>query len=170
MTSETGRRWHDMGGDDAGPISQDEHDFALWEKRVDAMLVLLATKKHAFKIDAMRRVIESYGEQQYDATEYYEKWIRAIRNLIVEQELVSKDEIDAVLKAASEQELRGVLNVNDAPLVSIDFNHDPASSTYESPLTKVIDGKLVKVVSWYDNEWGFSNRMLDTTIALMNAA
>jgi glyceraldehyde 3-phosphate dehydrogenase len=81
----------------------------------------------------------------------------------------SKDEIDSILKAASEQELKGVLNYNDEPLVSMDFNHDPASSTYEAPLTKVIDGRLVKVVSWYDNEWGFSNRMLDTTIALMNA-
>ncbi len=81
----------------------------------------------------------------------------------------SKEEIDSILKAASEQELKGVLNFNDEPLVSVDFNHDPASSTYESPLTKVIDGTLVKVVSWYDNEWGFSNRMLDTTVALMNA-
>ncbi|MGI9424123.1 MAG: hypothetical protein ACR2PA_13095 [Hyphomicrobiaceae bacterium] len=86
---------HDVGGLDFGPIDREEHDLALWEKRVDAMLVLLATNKSAFKIDAMRRVIESYGEQQYDATEYYEKWIRAIRNLIVEQELVTKDEIDA---------------------------------------------------------------------------
>jgi len=81
----------------------------------------------------------------------------------------SKAEIDQILKAASEQELKGVLNYNDEPLVSADFNHDPASSTYEAPLTKVIDGRLVKVVSWYDNEWGFSNRMLDTTVALMNA-
>jgi len=80
-----------------------------------------------------------------------------------------KAEIDAVLKAASQQELEGVLNYNDQPLVSIDFNHDPASSTYEAPLTKVIDKRLVKVVSWYDNEWGFSNRMLDVTVALMNA-
>ena len=80
-----------------------------------------------------------------------------------------KSEVDSILKAASEQELKGVLNYNDKPLVSVDFNHDPASSTYESPLTKVIDGRLIKVVSWYDNEWGFSNRMLDTTIALMNA-
>ena len=81
----------------------------------------------------------------------------------------AKDEIDGILKAASEQELKGVLNYNDKPLVSMDFNHDPASSTYEAPLTKVIDGRLVKVVSWYDNEWGFSNRMLDTTVALVNA-
>ncbi len=80
-----------------------------------------------------------------------------------------KDEIDAILRSASEQELKGILNFNDKPLVSVDFNHDPASSTYESALTKVIDGKLVKVVSWYDNEWGFSNRMLDTTAALVNA-
>lgn len=80
-----------------------------------------------------------------------------------------KDEVDSILRSASEQELKGILNVNDKPLVSIDFNHDPASSTYESALTKVIDGKLVKVVSWYDNEWGFSNRMLDTTVALVNA-
>jgi len=80
-----------------------------------------------------------------------------------------KDEIDGILRAASEQELKGILNFNDKPLVSVDFNHDPASSTYESALTKVVDGKLVKVVSWYDNEWGFANRMLDTTLALVNA-
>ena len=80
-----------------------------------------------------------------------------------------KDEVDGILRSASEQELKGILNYNDKPLVSVDFNHDPASSTYESGLTKVIDGKLVKVVSWYDNEWGFSNRMLDTTVALVNA-
>ena len=64
--------------------------------------------------------------------------------------------------------LKGILNYNKAPLVSIDFNHDPASSTFDATLTKV-SGRLVKVSSWYDNEWGFSNRMLDTTVALMNA-
>jgi glyceraldehyde 3-phosphate dehydrogenase len=81
----------------------------------------------------------------------------------------SVDEINEILKAASEGELKGVLAYNEEPLVSVDFNHDPASSTYDSTLTKVIDGNLVKVISWYDNEWGFSNRMLDTTVALMNA-
>jgi len=81
----------------------------------------------------------------------------------------TKDEIDGIMRSASEQELKGILNYNDEPLVSVDFNHDPASSTYESALTKVVDGRLVKVVSWYDNEWGFSNRMLDTTAALVNA-
>ncbi len=79
------------------------------------------------------------------------------------------DEVNAVMKAASESAaLKGILNYNKAPLVSIDFNHDPASSTFDSTLTKV-SGRLVKVSSWYDNEWGFSNRMLDTTVALMGA-
>jgi glyceraldehyde 3-phosphate dehydrogenase len=79
------------------------------------------------------------------------------------------EEIDSVLKAASEGPLKGVLAYNDQPLVSVDFNHDPASSTYDSTLTKVIDGTLVKVISWYDNEWGFSCRMLDTAKAFVNA-
>ena len=81
----------------------------------------------------------------------------------------SKEEIDAVLKAASEGELNGILGFNTKPLVSIDFNHDPHSSVYDSTLTQVMGGTLVKVCSWYDNEWGFSNRMLDTTLALMAA-
>jgi glyceraldehyde 3-phosphate dehydrogenase (phosphorylating) len=80
------------------------------------------------------------------------------------------EEINSLMKDAAEGSLRGVLAYNEAPLVSIDFNHDPASSTFDASLTKVIEGKLVKVVAWYDNEWGFSNRMLDTTVALMNAS
>jgi glyceraldehyde 3-phosphate dehydrogenase len=79
------------------------------------------------------------------------------------------EEVNAIMKAAAEGELKGVLNYNAEPLVSSDFNHDPASSTFDSTLTKVVEGTLVKVTSWYDNEWGFSNRMLDTTVALMNA-
>jgi glyceraldehyde 3-phosphate dehydrogenase len=81
----------------------------------------------------------------------------------------SVDEVNQVLRAASTGSLQGILNYNTDPLVSIDFNHDPASSTYDATLTKVIDGTLVKVCSWYDNEWGFSNRMLDTTIAWSKA-
>lgn len=81
----------------------------------------------------------------------------------------SVEEIHAVMKAASEGELKGVLDYNDEPLVSIDFNHCPASSTYDAGLTKVMEGTLVKVGAWYDNEWGFSNRMLDTALALHNA-
>ena len=79
------------------------------------------------------------------------------------------DEVNAIMKAAADGELKGILNYNKAPLVSSDFNHDPASSTFDATLTKVAEGTLVKVGSWYDNEWGFSNRMLDTTVALMNA-
>ena len=78
-------------------------------------------------------------------------------------------EINALVKAAATGSMKGILAYTEEPLVSIDFNHNPASSTLDASLTKVIEGKLVKVVSWYDNEWGFSNRMLDTTIALMNA-
>jgi glyceraldehyde 3-phosphate dehydrogenase len=78
----------------------------------------------------------------------------------------SVDEINKIMKEASEGDLNGVLAYNDEPLVSIDFNHDPASSTYDAGLTKVMGGTLVKVLAWYDNEWGFSNRMLDTTLAL----
>jgi glyceraldehyde 3-phosphate dehydrogenase len=80
------------------------------------------------------------------------------------------EEVNAVVKAASEAgPLKGILGYNDEPLVSIDFNHDPRSSIFDSGLTKVMEGNMVKVLSWYDNEWGFSCRMLDTTIALMNA-
>jgi glyceraldehyde 3-phosphate dehydrogenase len=73
------------------------------------------------------------------------------------------EEVNSILRAASESEaLRGILAYTDEPLVSIDFNHDPASSTIDSLETAVLEGKLVRVVSWYDNEWGFSNRMVDT--------
>lgn len=80
-----------------------------------------------------------------------------------------KKEILAIMKEAAAGELKGILQYNDEPLVSIDFNHNPASSIFEASETKVIDGTLVKVMAWYDNEWGFSNRMLDTSIALMQA-
>ena len=80
------------------------------------------------------------------------------------------DEINSLMKTAADGGMKGVLAYNDKPLVPIDFNHDPASSTYDSTQTRVLGGKLVKVIAWYDNEWGFSNRMLDTTVALMNAS
>ncbi len=79
------------------------------------------------------------------------------------------EEINTIMKEASEGSLKGILAYNDEPLVSVDFNHDPASSTYDAGLTKVMEGTLVKVCSWYDNEWGFSNRMLDTALVLVNA-
>jgi glyceraldehyde 3-phosphate dehydrogenase len=82
----------------------------------------------------------------------------------------SKEEIDAAVSEAAEGALNGILGINRKPLVSIDFNHDARSSIYDAGLTKVIDGTLVKVCAWYDNEWGFSNRMLDTALVLANAA
>ncbi len=81
----------------------------------------------------------------------------------------SVEEVNQAVRDASGKDLKGVLEYNQDPLVSSDFNHNPASSIFDSTLTKVSDKTLVKVTAWYDNEWGFSNRMLDTTVALMNA-
>lgn len=89
-------------------------------------------------------------------------------SFVAERE-TSVEEINSVMKEEAEGELKGVLAYNDEPLVSVDFNHDPASSTFDAGLTKVMEGTLVKVCAWYDNEWGFSNRMLDTAVALVNA-
>ena len=82
----------------------------------------------------------------------------------------SVDEIHQIIRDASTSSLAGILEYNDKPLVSIDFNHNPASSIYDASMTRVVNGRTVKVCSWYDNEWGFSNRMLDTCIALMAAS
>jgi glyceraldehyde 3-phosphate dehydrogenase len=95
--------------------------------------------------------------------------VSAVDLTFVASRETSVEEIHSVMKEASEGKLKGVLAYNDEPLVSIDFNHDPASSTYDAGLTKVMQGTLVKVCAWYDNEWGFSNRMLDTAIAFHNA-
>jgi glyceraldehyde 3-phosphate dehydrogenase len=95
--------------------------------------------------------------------------VSAVDLTFVAERETSIEEINAVLREAADGDLKGVLAYNDEPLVSIDFNHDPASSTYDATLTKVMEGTLVKVCAWYDNEWGFSCRMLDTTVALMNA-
>ena len=106
-----GRAVHDVGGLDFGPIDRHDHDLAHWEKRVDAMLILMYARKGAFKVDGMRRAIEDYGQQAYDSTAYYEKWIRALRNIMVEQDILSADEIDAkiaVVKKAFGAEGRAV--------------------------------------------------------------
>ena len=78
----------------------------------------------------------------------------------------TKDEVNAAIQRAAAQELKGILGVTDQPNVSIDFNHDSRSSIFHLDQTKVMDGKLVRVLSWYDNEWGFSNRMADTAVAM----
>jgi len=95
--------------------------------------------------------------------------VSAVDLTFVAERETSIEEINEIMKDASEGSLKGVLAYNDEPLVSIDFNHDPASSTYDAGLTKVMEGTLVKVCAWYDNEWGFSCRMLDTAVVLMNA-
>ena len=77
-----------------------------------------------------------------------------------------KDEINAAMTKAANGPLKGVLGVNDKPLVSTDFNHDPLSSIFDLPSTQVVDGTFCRVVAWYDNEWGFSNRMSDTAVAM----
>jgi glyceraldehyde 3-phosphate dehydrogenase len=79
------------------------------------------------------------------------------------------DEINKLVKAAADGSLKGILAYTEAPLVSIDYNHDAHSSTYDATMTRVLEGNLVKVCAWYDNEWGFSNRMLDTTLAWSRA-
>jgi glyceraldehyde 3-phosphate dehydrogenase len=71
--------------------------------------------------------------------------------------------VNAAMKHAAEGSLKGILAYSDAPLVSVDFNGNPASSIFDAPLTKVLGGRLVKIFSWYDNEWGYSNRLADVT-------
>jgi len=85
---------------------------------------------------------------------------------IVAKRATDKDEINGVMKRAAEQQLKGILGYTDHPNVSIDFNHDPHSATFHMDQTKVMNGTLVRVMAWYDNEWGFSNRMADTAVAM----
>ena len=85
---------------------------------------------------------------------------------VVTKKAATVEEVNAAMKRASQQELKGILGITEAPNVSIDFNHDPHSSTFHMDQTKVMNGTLVRVLSWYDNEWGFSNRMADTAVAM----
>ena len=84
----------------------------------------------------------------------------------VAKRATTKDEINGAVKRAAEQQLKGILGYTEAPNVSSDFNHDARSSVFAIDQTKVMDGTLVRVMSWYDNEWGFSNRMVDTAVAM----
>lgn len=83
MSDISGRRWHDMGGQDAGPICPDDHDFALWEKRVDALMVLCSAKGH-FTVDGLRRALEDMGEDAFEKHSYYERWIAAVNQNLIE--------------------------------------------------------------------------------------
>lgn len=89
-----GRAMHDVGGLDFGPIDRSEHEQSYYEKRVDALMMLM-TGYQAFRVDAMRRTIEDYAAQEYDGIGYYDRWVVALRNLLVEQEVLTRDEIEA---------------------------------------------------------------------------
>ena len=78
----------------------------------------------------------------------------------------SVDEVNKAMEYAAAQELKGILGVTSEPLVSTDFNHNPMSATFHLTQTQIVDGRLVRVLAWYDNEWGFSNRMADTAVAM----
>ena len=93
------RGYHDIGGQPAGPVERSEHDYALWEKRVDAMLVLLSSKG-LLKVDELRRGIESLGADVYDRLTYYERWIASITNNLVEKGVITVDELGRGMEAA----------------------------------------------------------------------
>jgi hypothetical protein len=92
MNQTDGKRWHDMGGADAGPVCQDDHDFALWEKRVDALMVLCGGKGF-FTVDGLRRALEDMGEEAFDSMSYYERWIAAINQNLLESGAYSIEEL-----------------------------------------------------------------------------
>ena len=92
MTDFFGKRWHDMGGETAGEIDRDEHDFAIWEKRVDA-LVLIAQARGIFTVDALRRVLEDLGEDAFEKMTYYERWVASLNQNLLEQGIYSIEEL-----------------------------------------------------------------------------
>jgi glyceraldehyde 3-phosphate dehydrogenase len=92
--------------------------------------------------------------------------VSAVDLVFTAKRATTVDEINGAIRAAADGPLKGVLGYTDQPNVSIDFNHDPHSSTFHLDQTKVMDGTFVRILAWYDNEWGFSNRMADTAVAL----
>ena len=92
MSDVTGRRWHDMGGQDAGPVPMEGHDFALWEKRVDALMVLCG-QKGLFTVDGLRRALEDMGEDAFERMSYYERWIAAVNQNLVEGGVYTLEEL-----------------------------------------------------------------------------
>ena len=92
MTETSGKRWHDMGGQEAGPVPMEGHDFAIWEKRVDALMVLLSTKGF-FTVDGLRRALEDMGEEAFETMSYYERWIAAVNQNLIEAGAYSIEEL-----------------------------------------------------------------------------
>ena len=101
-TNETGRRWHDMGGRDAGAIAQGQHDYALWEKRVDALLRITSSKGY-FTVDGLRRVLEDMPEESYETMTYYERWIASITETLLEKGVFSVDELGRAMDDVQRQ-------------------------------------------------------------------
>ncbi len=92
MTTTDGKRWHDMGGEAAGTVPKDDHDFAIWEKRVDALMVLCSTQGF-FTVDGLRRALEDMGEDAFETMSYYERWIAAVNQNLVEAGAYSIEEL-----------------------------------------------------------------------------
>jgi hypothetical protein len=113
---ESGLPVHDVAGLDLGPIDREEYELSFYDKRVDA-LVMLMTASGAFTIDAVRRVVEGYAAQEYDGTPYYDRWIKAVRDLLLEQEVLGQGELDArIAEICARLESEG-LQVDREPVV-----------------------------------------------------
>ena len=100
MSDFDGHRWHDMGGQPAGPVPLDGHDFALWEKRVDALMVLCSAKGH-FTVDGLRRVLEDMGEQSFETMSYYERWVASVNQNLIEAGLYTIAELGLRMEAVA---------------------------------------------------------------------
>ena len=110
-----GRTVQDVGGLDFGPIDRSEHDLSYYEKRVDAILMLLA-RHQIFRVDALRRAVEEYSAQEYDGTAYYDRWIKAIRELLLEQEVIGADELEEHIAAIAERYASEGIEVDRSPV------------------------------------------------------
>ena len=109
-----GRTVHDVGGLDFGPIDRAEHELSYYEQRVDAILMLLA-RHGIFRVDALRRAVEEYSAQEYDGTAYYDRWIRAIRTLLLEQEIIGADELEDRIRTIAERYAADGIEVDRSP-------------------------------------------------------
>ena len=109
-----GRTVHDVGGLDFGPIDRTEHELSYYEQRVDAILMLLA-RHGIFRVDALRRAVEEYSAQEYDGTAYYDRWIRAIRTLLLEQEIIGADELEDRIRTIAERYAADGIEVDRSP-------------------------------------------------------
>lgn len=92
MTDTPERRWHDMGGLPAGTVNRDEHDFALWEKRVDALMLIASARGH-FTVDGLRRALEDMGEEAFETMSYYERWIAAVNQNLIQSGVYTIEEL-----------------------------------------------------------------------------